>query len=225
MSTIESLMNEIGSRLSFYIGRKKLIFGNTENPNEILESISIVLSQALDSLKEVPIRDITIQGDDEYILITIKGKEIFGFVLKNDIDKDDVLRIYHSKEEEIFEELFPKKKPEVKVEEVKKIEKPVKEEKKIEEIEEKGKEEKEEKIILSPDVLDKVREIATETLGDFAAEIFDNIVKDIGIVKENINKDKLMELVNELEKSAKMIVGPTKAGNMKDDILKHLKEV
>lgn len=217
MSTIENLMIETGSRIVFYVGRKQVLFGTTENSNDILENISIVLTQALDSLKEVPIREITINSDDEYILIIFRGKEMFGFVVPQGKDKEDILRIYHKKEEEIFEELFPKKKTEVKTEEPQRVEK----EKKIEEkviI-------KEEKIIVSPEILDKIREISTETLGDFASQIFDNIVNDLGISKDNFNKDKLMELVNELEKSAKMIVGPTKAGNMKDDILKHLKEV
>lgn len=218
MSAIENLMNETSSRIIFYVGRKKLLFGDAQNSDEILESISIVLTQAIESLKEVPIREITIKGENEYILIILRGKEIFGFVLPNEKNKEDILRIYHTREEEIFEELFPKKKPEVKVEEPKKIEK---EEKKIEE----KVEAKEEKIVLSADILDKIRDISTETLGDFASEIFENILNDLNINKDNLNKDKLMELVNELEKSAKMIVGPTKAGNMKDDILKHLKEV
>lgn len=221
MSIIENLLNETGSRIIFYVGRKKVLFGNVENPDETLECISIVFSQALDSLKEVTIREITIKGENENILLILKGKEILGFVLPKDTNKEDILRIYHTKEEEIFEELFPKKKEETKKEETKKIEKTEKEvEKKVQP----KIEEKEEKVFPS-DILIKIREISTETLGDFASEIFDNIIQDLGITEDNIKKDKLMELVNELEKSAKMIVGPTKAGIMKDDILKHLKEV
>uniref|UniRef100_A0A7C4UD59 Uncharacterized protein n=1 Tax=candidate division WOR-3 bacterium TaxID=2052148 RepID=A0A7C4UD59_UNCW3 len=220
MSIIENMMNEIGSSVSFYIGRKKLIFGGVENPDDFLESISLVLSQAIDALKDVAIREIVIDGDEKYILLILKGREIFGFLLPKSKDKEDVLRVFHSKEEEILEEIFPKKKPEVKevkIEETRKVEEKVEE--KVE-----AKKEVEEKLY-SGDILNVILDVAKETLGDFATEIFENIVQDLNIEKENIKKDKIMELVNELEKSAKMIVGPTKSANMRDDILQKIKEV
>ncbi len=184
-------------------------------------------------------------------LVTKKDENIEN-ILKYIYEKGSVLKPSTKvKEEKIERAIIEKEKePEIieeKVEEVKKkeveVEEKVVEEKKVirEEVEPKAVEkveikEPEEEIeevkevvvkkeILSTKVLDSIEEIAGNYLGDFSLDIVSNVIEDSGIDKSKPTKDQVLGIARSLKDAASLIIGPTKAKKLNEDILKKIEEV
>ncbi len=94
------------------------------------------------------------------------------------------------------------------------------------EIKEEGPPKAEEEILpkLPPEILKDFEKTASEYLGDFATDILGNVMDDLKISKDNLTKESLINLCYGLERSAGMIIGPTKARKLADKLLEKIKE-
>ncbi len=71
-------------------------------------------------------------------------------------------------------------------------------------------------IELPSEVIPKLKEIAVEYLSDFAEDIFEDQMDEVGVDPEKPRRDKVMDLCFGLQRSASMLLGPTKAREMVD---------
>jgi len=200
MIDINRLKEKTSARACFVIGPNNVLVGDMDKPDEILQRVSIVLKQTLNALGIIPFRYITIHGKNEYILLIFKGKEIHGMVLPYSLPFEEGLRIYYEVAGKVKEE-----KEEV-------VEAPP-----IEEM-------KEEVVFLSPDILQKLKEIAISHLGDFAEDVFNNTLEDLEIKEDNLTMDNVMGFIVGFEKAAGMLIGPSRAEKMKKEMLTIIKE-
>ncbi len=200
MINVDMLKEKTSARACFVIGPNNVLIGDVEKPDEILQRVSLVLKQTLNALGVIPFRYLTIDGENEYMLLIFKGKEIHGMVLPYSLPLEDGLRIYYEIAGKVKEE-----KEEV-------VEVPP-----IEEI-------KEEVALLSPDILQKLKEIAISHLGDFAEDVFNNTLEDLEIKEDNLTMDTVMEFIVGFEKAAGMLIGPSRAEKMKKEMLTLIKE-
>ena len=194
------LKEKTSARVCFIIGPNNVLIGDVDKPDEILQRVSLVLKQTLNALGIIPFRYITINGKNEYILLIFKGKEIHGMVLPYSLSLEEGLRIYY--------EVAGK----VKGEKEEIVEAPP-----IEEM-------KEEVVLLSPDILQKLKEIAISHLGDFAEDVFNNTLEDLEIKEDNLTMDTVMEFIVGFEKASGMLIGPSRAEKMKEEMLTLIKE-
>jgi len=162
-----------------------------------------------------------------------KGSSLKAKV-KTKVTKAERAIVEKEKEPEEEEEKLVEEVPET--EEIKKTEAPGKEEKVVEEkVEpekvEPVKEEPEEvkkvtvqKEILSTKVLDYIEEIAGNYLGDFSLDIVSNVIADSGVDKNNPTKDQVLSIAQSLKDAASLIIGPSKAKKLNQDIMKKIEE-
>ena len=83
---------------------------------------------------------------------------------------------------------------------------------------------KEEVILLSPEFLKKLKDIAISHLGEFAEDVFNNTLQDLEIKEDHLTLDTMMEFIVEFEKAAGMLIGPSRAEKMKEEMLSLIKE-
>jgi FKBP-type peptidyl-prolyl cis-trans isomerase len=152
------------------------------------------------------------------------------------IKKGVVEEAADSKKEEEEEEEEEEAEEEVKEEEEEEEEakEEIKEEEVVEEVEEATVEEvttteeevavKVEKEILNPVVIEKIDEIAHKYLGDFSLDIVSNVIDDSELDKNNPTKDQVLEVTNSLKNAASLIIGPSKARELEENILKVIEE-
>lgn len=187
---------------------------------------------------------------NSFLGIVAKKDENVENILKYIYEKGSLLKpVTKEKEEKVERAIIEKERePEVieqKVEEAKKkeVEEEVVEEKEVvrEEVVSKAvekveiKETKEEieevkeivvkKEFLSTKVLDSIEKIAANYLGDFSLDIVSNVIEDSGIDKSKPTKDQVLGIAQSLKDAASLIIGPTKAKKLNEDILKNIEEV
>ncbi len=181
--------------------------------NQYVERISLVLKQTFDALSDKTLNTFVIYAQKYNILLRIfeNNTFIWAIIEKDKFNQDILIKL---KNFTLKEEVAA---PETK-------EKPVeeKEEHPVEAKEEVVKEKEAEK--LPPEILNDFKKIASGYLGDFVGDIFKNVMEDLKISEDNLTKETLVNLCYGLERSAGMIVGPTKARKLADELLEKIKE-
>lgn len=246
MTDLTELRNSYDVRAAFKLNDNPVVDGELEEGEKALERIKLVLNQTFDALKSRPFRQIEVNGKVEKVLIFYYQEEIIGVICDRNLDSEKIRRfIYESTKEEVpvdeeteedieveEEEIEEREEVEVSEEETKEDEEEeieereeVEDEEEIEgEIEEEIEEVKIEKEYLKPDILDSIKEIAGEYLGDFSLDIISNIIEDSEVDDDNPTKDSILELISELENAASLIIGPSKSEKLKNDILNKIEE-
>ena len=123
-----------------------------------------------------------------------------------------------AEEEKVEKEEIKAKEAEAEVIEEEKVEEEKVEAEEVEEV-------SVQKVVLSTKVIDDIEEIAGKYLGDFSLDIVSNVIEDSGINREKPIKDQVLEVAQSLKDAASLIVGPSKAKKLKEDILKKIEEV
>ncbi len=80
------------------------------------------------------------------------------------------------------------------------------------------------KVVLGAKIIDKIEEIAGNYLGDFSLDIVSNVIEDSGINREEPAKDQVLEVAQSLKDAASLIIGPSKAKKLKEEIMKKIEE-
>ncbi len=167
----------------------------------------VVLKQTLSALQGISFKKMIIKGKDKISVFIQDSNRIIGYVAKREIDEEDLIKALNAPVVE-----------EEKVEEVAAVE----EEKKEEVVRESVAPKMEEKEIDAKAVKD-IDAIAEEYLEDFAFDIIDNIKADIGLTdSDSYSSSFLLKYVNGIEQSASMLIGPTRAEEMKEKMKKLL---
>jgi len=292
MINLKELKDNFNLIATFNLSEPKEFVGELEGGKEILDRISLVLTQTFDAIGALPFRQLIVKAKDKKVVVIYYRNKFFGFVADKDENVENILKyiyeqgsvlksrvktketkveraiIEKEKEPEEAEEKVEEKisKPEkIEKKEIQKEELKEKEEEKEKEKEEEKEEEKEkekekviekvikeevkpekvetvkvaerieepEKIkkvtvkkeILSTKVLDYIEEIAGKYLGDFSLDIVSNVIADSGIDKNNPTKDQVLGIAKSLKEAASLIIGPSKAKKLNQDILKKIEEV
>ena len=284
MIDLKELKDNFNLIATFSLSDPKEFVGDLEGGQEVLDRISLVLTQTFDAIGALPFRQLIVKAADKKVVIIYYRNKFFGLVANKDESVESILKYIYEKgsvlktrakpkeaeveraiiekekepekaeeklEEKIEEpELAEKKeipkeeikekteeKVEEKIEEKEEIpEKVIKEEikpEKVEEVKVEEKIEKPEKIekvsvkkeILSTKVLEHIEEIAGKYLGDFSLDIVSNVIEDSGIDKNNPTKDQVLGIAQSLKDAASLIIGPSKAKKLNQDILKKIEEV
>lgn len=255
MIDLNELKENFALDAAFKLSEPQEYVGKLDGGKDILERINLVLTQTFDAIGMLPFRQFTVKGEDKKVVIIYFKNDFFGVVADMDEDVVSILKYIYEEgsrvkkrgkvetgeqkaevKEEIAAEAPVTEKEEIEIEE--KVEE-VKEEEKVEEekVEEKREEEEVEKeveeakevsvqpVVLNAKILDEIKEIAGNYLGDFSLDIVSNIVEDSGIDKDKPTKDQVLEVSNSLREAASLIIGPSKAGSLRKDILKKIEEV
>lgn len=282
MINLKELKDNFNLIATFNLSEPKEFVGELEGGKEVLDRISLVLTQTFDAIGALPFRQLIVKAKDKKVVVIYYRNKFFGLVADKEENVENILKYIYEKgsvlkarvkpketeveraiiekepeelkekvEEEIEEpEVIEKKeiqkeelkekeeeKAEEKVEEEEKLEKKVvKEEvkpKKVEPVKVEEKIEKPEKVekvsvkkeILSTKVLEYIEEIAGNYLGDFSLDIVSNVIEDSGIDKNNPTKDQVLGIAQSLKDAASLIIGPSKAKKLNQDILKKIEEV
>lgn len=216
-SVIQSFKNAIPDAKWIFYSNKTNEFSDDideTTANQYIERISLVLKQTFDALSDKTLNTFVIYARKYNILLRIfeNNTFIWAVVEKDKFNQDILTKLKDFAIEEVAppetkEELVEEKAEEHPAEGVK---------------EEVVKEEEAQK--LSPEVLENFKKIASGYLGDFAGDIFKNVMEDLKISEDNLTKETLVNLCYGLERSAGMIVGPTKARKLADELLEKIKE-
>jgi hypothetical protein len=280
MINLKELKDNFNLIATFNLSEPKEFVGELEGGKEVLDRISLVLTQTFDAIGALPFRQLIVKAKDKKVVVIYYRNKFFGLVADKDENVENILKYIYEKgsvlktrakpkeeveraiiekeeepekaEEKLEEKIKEpetaekkevkkevlKEKAEEKVEEkVEKVsEKIVKEEakpEKVEPVEVKEKIEEPEEIekvsvkkeILSTKVLEYIEEIAGNYLGDFSLDIVSNVIEDSGIDKNNPTKDQVLGIAQSLKDAASLIIGPSKAKKLNQDILKKIEEV
>ena len=166
----------------------------------------VVLKQTMSALQGINFKKMVIRGNGHLSVFIQDSNKIVGYVAKKELEDDKIIGSLNATVVEAKPEAVPE--VEEKKEEV------VVEEKKEEIIEEKD---------FDARVLNDINKIAEEYLEDFTYEIIENIKSDIGMKDSDKYSSKLLsKYIDGLEQSASMLIGPTRAEEMKDKMKKLL---
>jgi hypothetical protein len=265
MIDLKELKDNFNLEATFNLADPKEYVGSLEGGKEILDRISLVLTQTFDAIGTLPFRQLVVKGKDKKVVIVYLRNNFFGIVTRKDENIDNILKYIYEKESalkvktkvkekkeekpvivgedkifttEIEEEEIREKEVKTKEVETEKIEtkevkakewerkeaRPIKVE--AEKIEaEKVKEVSVKKAVLDSKVIDYIEEIAGNYLGDFSLDIVSNVIEDSGIDRKKPTKDQILEISQSLKDAASLIIGPSKAKKLKEDILKKIEEV
>ena len=281
MINLKELKDNFNLIATFSLSDSKEFFGDLEGGQEVLDRISLVLTQTFDAIGALPFRQLIVKAKDKKVVVIYYRNKFFGLVANKDENIENILKYIYEKgsvlktrvkptETEVERAIVEKEKePEEKIEE--KVEEPEiieKKEVQREELKEKAKEKIEEKVeekeeipekvvkeevkpekvepikveeeieepekvekvsvkkeILSTKVLEYIEEIAGNYLGDFSLDIVSNVIEDSGIDKNNPTKDQVLGIAQSLKDAASLIIGPSKAKKLNQDILKKIEEV
>jgi hypothetical protein len=156
-------------------------------------------------------------------------------VEKPAVEKEEKVKAEEAEKEAVVAEEKAEKEAVVAEEKAEKEEVKVREaeeaEAKAKALEAEKKEEKEEvkevsvsKVILSAKIIDEIEKIAGNYLGDFSLDIVSNVIEDSGINREEPAKDQVLEVAQSLKDAASLIIGPSKAKKLKEEIMKKIEE-
>jgi len=177
---------------------------------QYIERISLVLKQTFDALSEKTLDTFVIYARKYNIFLKAFGNNTFlwAVVEKDKFGADMLIKL---KDFTLPEEVSVPP-----VEEIKKV--PVEVEKEPPAVK------KTEAPAFPSEILEDFKKVSAKYLGDFAVDIFENVMTDLKIEKDNLTKEILVNLCYGLERSAGMIVGPSKARKLADDLLERIKE-
>jgi hypothetical protein len=255
MIKLKELKDNFNLEATFNLGGEKEFAGTLEGGKESLDRISLVLTQTFDAIGAVPFRQLVVTGKNRKVILVFFAENFLGVVAKRDENVENILKYIYEEEsslrlkakviekkpekpviverEKFITEGYEELLEEVKVKEPEKKEvKPIKiEAEKAEKIEakkvepEKFKEVIVKKAVLSPKVIEDIEEIAGSYLGDFSLDIVSNVIEDSGIDRNKPTKDQVLGIAQSLKDAASLIIGPSKAKKLKEDILKKIEEV
>jgi hypothetical protein len=162
-----------------------------------LSQMGTVIFETIGAIGDVKIDGIEIQGSDKGLLIGLSQNHLVGslFDQTKDIEIGDLRKL--------LEEF--KTKPKVAVEERK--EAPA----------------KKEKVKLESEILDQMKDVTKEYLGDFAERIFKNQLKAQRVKADELYDEDARRFIFALGKAAGMIIGPSKGQDMTNKLLELLK--
>jgi len=242
MIDLMDLKDNLDIQTAFRLNEPLEYIGDIEKGESALERIKLVLTQTFDALDIPPFRQLIIKGDGKTILIMYYRDEIIGVIFTGETDVEEVRRyIYEGgavvvgiKKGVVEEAADSKKEKEEEEEEEEEAKEEIKEEEVVEEVEEATVEEvttteeemavKVEKEILNPVIIEKIDEIAHKYLGDFSLDIVSNVIDDSELDKDNPTKDQVLEVTNSLKNATSLIIGPSKACELEESILKVIEE-
>jgi hypothetical protein len=265
MIDLKELKDNFNLEATFNLGEPKEFVGSLEGGKEILDRISLVLTQTFDAIGTLPFRQLVVKGKDKKVVIVYLRNNFFGIVAKKNENIDNILKYIYEKESTLKVKAKGKEKKEEKpviieedkiftteIEEEEIVEREVKakeletgkiaakewEKKEVKPVKvEAEKVEKErveagkvkevsvQKAVLDPKVIDYIEEIAGNYLGDFSLDIVSNVIEDSGIDRKKPTKDQVLGISQSLKDAASLIIGPSKAKKLKEDILKKIEEV
>ncbi|MCK4421795.1 hypothetical protein KAW18_05250 [candidate division WOR-3 bacterium] len=81
-----------------------------------------------------------------------------------------------------------------------------------------------EKQIVNPVIIERIKKIAEGYLGDFSLDIVSNVIEDSELNEDSPTKDQVLEVTNLLKSAASLIIGPSKASGLEEEILKAIEE-
>ncbi|MCK4544436.1 hypothetical protein KAU43_02760 [candidate division WOR-3 bacterium] len=167
---------------------------------KIKQSI-VVLNQTLSALTGVKFKKVAIHTGDSVLVFIEDNNSIIGYLGKNEVDNKLLISSLNKIGTEVVEE------KEVKVVEEEIIQQPV--EKEVEKLKE-----------YSSNVLTTINSFAEDYLEDFAYDIIENIKTEMDISNKDVHKsDIVMKYIKNIEKAASMIIGPTRANEMKNKMV------
>ena len=217
MIDLSKLKDKLDAEVLFSLNEPFKYFGELRNADKSLERIKLVLIQTFDALNISPFKEFFIQGSEKTILIIHHKEEIIGAVFSNKVMIEDAKNLVYGKSELLEEEKISEKGVLIKEEKIP-VEVPA--EKREEESIEENKVITVEKEILTPEIIDKMTEIAQQYLGDFSLDIVSNVIEDSELDKDNPSMDQILEVINSLKNAASLIIGPSKAGELERGILR-----
>jgi hypothetical protein len=232
MIDLKDLKEKFDLKAAFKLGPPKEYAGDLDKGEDVLERIDLVLTQTFDAIGSLPFRQLIVKGEDKKVVIIYYRNNFFGILADTVVDVEKILKYIYQKESQERKEAKTKEKKtkieEEKIEEAEKKEEARAEEEKEAEIkEEKVEEEKEvsvSQVVLDSKIMDEIEEIAGNYLGDFSLDIVSNVIEDSGVNKEEPTKDQVLEVVKSLKDAASLIIGPSKAKKLKEDIMKKIEE-
>ena len=253
MIDLKDLKEKFNLEAVFNLGPPKEFVGKLDSGMEVLDRIDLVLTQTFDAIGSLPFRQLVVKGKNRKVVIFYYRNNFIGVVTNNSENVENILKYIYEKESAVRakarargkkaeEPLIEKKekreeekieKEEIIAEEIEAEEEEIKEaeETKVIKAEEK-KEEAEEikevsvsKVVLDSKVIDNIEQIAGDYLGDFSLDIVSNVIEDSGVNREKPTKDQVLEVAQSLKDAASLIIGPSKAKKLKEEILKKIEEV
>ncbi|MEJ2355048.1 MAG: hypothetical protein P8Y62_04000 [candidate division WOR-3 bacterium] len=237
MIDLKDLKEKFDLRAVFKLTSPKEYVGELDKGQEVLDRIDLVLTQTFDAIGALPFRQMIVKGKDKKVVIIYYRNNFFGILADRIVDVEKILKyIYEkeskerteakAKEKKVKVEPVEEKKEEI-VEETASKEVEVQEEKEEEIKEEKAEEAKEvsvSKVVLDSKIIDQIEEIAGNYLGDFSLDIVSNVIEDSGVDRENPARDQVLEVAQSLKDAASLIIGPSKAKKLKEDIMNKIEE-
>jgi len=156
------------------------------------KKIFTILKEAF-LISGIPLEGINLKYNNNCFILFEKDEVFYGVLTKEEIEIDKILEIINKKiEVKKVKEEKPKITPTI------------------------------EEIKVSPEVFDKIKEILKEYLGAFSETIFENQLKDTRLSKEDATLSKTKKFITNLQNAASMIIGPLKAREMGNKMLKLL---
>jgi hypothetical protein len=253
MIDLKDLKENFNLEAVFNLGPPKEFVGKLDSGMEVLDRIDLVLTQTFDAIGSLPFRQLVVKGKNRKVVIFYYRNNFIGVVTNNSENVENILKYIYEKESAVrakarargkkAEEPVIEKKGKIEEEKVEKeeiiAEEIETEEEEIKEAEEtkviKAEEKKEEaeeikevsvsKVVLDSKVIDNIEQIAGDYLGDFSLDIVSNVIEDSGVNREKPTKDQVLEVAQSLKDAASLIIGPSKAKKLKEEILKKIEEV
>lgn len=249
MIDLKDLKENFNLEAVFNLGPPKEYEGKLDSGKEVLDRIDLVLTQTFDAIGTLPFRQLIVQGKDKKVAIIYYRNNFLGIVADKDESVENILKYIYEKasliraearaeakkvkepvvekEEEIKAKEVEKeaviaeeKEPEAKVVEAEKVEEKIEEKEEVEE----AKEVSVQKVVLGAKIINEIEEIAGNYLGDFSLDIVSNVIEDSGIDRKEPAKDQVLEVAQSLKDAASLIIGPSKAKKLKEEIMKKIEE-
>jgi hypothetical protein len=203
-NNLEILLNNYNLKSIFLMEDNNMSFANSDSisfdDKKIKQSI-VVLNQTLSALTGVKFKKVAIHTGDSVLVFIEDNNSIIGYLGKNEVDNKLLISSLNKIGTEVVEE------KEVKVVEEEIIQQPV--EKEVEKLKE-----------YSSNVLTTINSFAEDYLEDFAYDIIENIKTEMDISNKDVHKsDIVMKYIKNIEKAASMIIGPTRANEMKNKMV------
>lgn len=237
MIDLKEIKDISGVKLAFRLTEPLEFVGELKDGKESLERIKLVLNQTFDALDMTPFRQLIISGEEDKVMVMYYKNEELGILFSDSMEVEEIKRLIYEKAEGVekkeeveVEEKESTAEEEVAAEEEVTAEEEVEAEEEIllgeeveveEEVPEKVEIEKE---LISPHIIERIEEISTKFLGDFSLDIVSNVIEDCELDKDNPTRDQILEITHELKNAASLIIGPSKAGELEDEIKRVIKE-
>ncbi len=249
MNEAEALIEATGATFAFRSTPEKCrrfgIWKDEIKDNDLIRAVG-ALKGAISSLTENDIKTVIIKSDEGNASFVNIDNDFIGLIWQEDISSimqlrriDSVVKSLHEivtkekiPESEIIEKKEVKKQPEpdellpAEKEEKQQVQKEIKKEV-IEEIKEEVEAIEKKEIFYSSKCIDIIADILNNYLEDFSDVILDNELSDLDMDPEKTDEFKQGEieaLIEKLYNSTSLLIGPSSASEVKDRILKSVKD-